>query len=521
MTRYAGAVLAALLLAAAFAGPAAAEITLPVNDNNTGIFDQPSAVLDDTAVRVAFIGDASGSGVYKVYIASVDGNFDFVRTTFPSDNAYRLTNATAVDNSTSPNDAYYDARHPKILMRTSTHEAVILFQAKESSGATVYRPYLARVALTGSTITTISVKKITGFPTSPVDLSTSDIEDISFGIVTTDNVAHIAFCTKSAIGASESFQVYFARVLLGDATVTGTPVLLSSITNTGGLRPLPSLKLDSSNRAHIAWVANNSTPVTSPVYYALVKEQPAGNPDNNVIQATQVIATPGIRWGFPITLVYSPSSVVILAADETVSGQAGNLGIVNINPDADDQDGDPAFTADARTFFLSPLGEAIIADGIRLYHPDAFLDSAGKIHLAGYGIDNVFGDYGAIILTTSSPYYDFQPSMVSWGGGTTEYPKELSGDYTRAAFVYMPSAGKVVIFWSGEIGTNRNLDVTTAKTSSIVTPAQESGCSMVAYPGSGENGRMAGAAILFLPAVVLGVRRISRRSRMARGRDVV
>ncbi|MCL5966611.1 MAG: hypothetical protein M1550_05330, partial [Deltaproteobacteria bacterium] len=42
---------------------ASAEKTFPVNDNNTGLFDQPSAAQYGAVTHVAFIGDNTGTGV--------------------------------------------------------------------------------------------------------------------------------------------------------------------------------------------------------------------------------------------------------------------------------------------------------------------------------------------------------------------------------------------------------------------------------------------------------------------------
>ena len=163
-----------------------------------------------------------------MYYAAVNGNTNFANLSLVKDNTVILTSPTAVDNTTAPNDSYYDARHPKIAVRSTT-EAVILFQAKPSSlpADNVYRPYIARLTLAGNTVTSISVRKVAGFPTAPVDLTVSDMEDLSFGIVTTDNSARVAFGTRSAIGGGP-FQVYFARIGLDNATVVGTPIPLSS-----------------------------------------------------------------------------------------------------------------------------------------------------------------------------------------------------------------------------------------------------------------------------------------------------
>jgi hypothetical protein len=516
MSRFYRAVLAGILLIAVLSGTAAAEITLPVNDNNTGLFDQPSVTMDGATARIAFIGDNTASGVYKVYYAAVNGNTNFANLSLVRDNTVLLTSATAVDNSTSPNDAYYDARHPKIAMRSST-EAVILFQAKPAVSDTVYRPYIAKLTLSGNTVTSISVRKMI-FASGVLD--TVDIEDLSFGIVTSDNSARIAFGTKSAIGASETFQVYFARVGLDNATVVGTPIQLSSLTNSDGLRPLPSLRLDTVNRAHVAWAANFGSSGPAPVYYAMVKE--TNGVDNRVISATQVIGG-GFRWGFPSVQVFSNSSIVVLAADETVSGQAGNIGFINFNPDADNQDGTPVQVATNTAFFITPPGELILPDEFNLYRPDAFLDSSGRIHMTGYGVGGTRCTYYAFHLITTSPFYEIQTTRSQAGFDSLEYPREISGDYTRAAFGFL-SSGKVIVFWSGGLtsgGSIRNIDVSTVATTAIVTPSEESGCSMVADPRSGERGRIAGAAFLFLPAVVLAVRRISRGRRKARRRTVV
>ncbi len=510
MSRFPRAVYAALLLSSLLAGIAGAEITLPVNDNNTGVFDQPSAVLDGSTVRVAYIGDNTASGVYKVFYAAVNGNANFANLSLVRDATVILTSPTVLDNTGSGgNSAYYDARHPKILMRSAT-EAVILFQAKPTATDTVYRPYIARLTLSGVTVTAVSVKQMI-FPTGVLD--TVDIEDLSFGIVTSDNTARIAFDTKATIAAAGTFQVYFARVGLDNSTVVGTPIQLSSLTGTDGLRPLPSLRIDTGNREHVAWAANNASSGPAPVYYAMLKE--TNGIDNRVISATQVLA--GVyRWSFPSLQVFNNSSIVVVAADNT-GGQGGNIGFINFNPDADDQNGSPVQVATNTAFFVTPPGELILPDEFNLYHPDATMDSDGRIHVAGYGVGGTRSTYFAFHLISTSPFFEMLTPRTQVGFGSQEYPGEIAGDYTRASFVYMTS-GKAVVFWSGTNGANRNLDVTTAATTSIVSPAQESGCSMVADPHSGEHGRMAGAAFLFLPAAILAVRRISRRSRNARGR---
>lgn len=508
MTRFRVNLFAFLLLTATFAGTAAAEKTLPVNDNNTGIFDQPSVVMSSEVAHVAFIGDNAASGVYRVYYAAVNGAINYANLSLVKDNTVILTSPTAIDNTGSGgNSPYYDARHPKIVLRSST-EVVILFQAKPGPAFTVYRPYIAKLSLANNIATLLSVLEVTGFPSGT--LETGDIEDLSFGIVTTDNTARVAFGAKSAIGAAEAFQVYFARVGLDNATVVGTPLQLSGVSGSQGFRPIPSLKLDGLNRAHVAWVSNDNALGANPVYYGMVKE--TNGVDNLVIAATQVIGG-GFRWGHPNLQVVNNSSILILASDESVPGVAGSVGLVNINPDADNQDGTPVQVATNTAFFLTPPGELILPDEFNLYHPDAFLDTSGRIHMTGYGVGGSRCTYYAFKLISSYPYHEIVTPRAQVGFDSQEYPGEIAGDFTRAAFGFL--SGKVIVFWSGLVpgGTNRNLDVTAVPTVTQLVASTESGCAMVADPRAGERGRIPGTALLFLPAVILAVRRCLARTR--------
>lgn len=513
MTRFRVNLFAFLLLTATFAGTAAAEKTLPVNDNNTGIFDQPSVVMSGSVAHVAFIGDNAASGVYRVYYAAVNGAINYANLSLVKDNTVILTSPTAIDNTGSGgNSPYYNARHPKIVLRSST-EVVILFQAKPGPAFTVYRPYIARLALANNVATLLSVLEVTGFPSGT--LQTGDIEDLSFGIVTTDNTARVAFSSRPTISPAAPFHVYFARVWLDNATVVGTPLLLSSgndntTSGSDGFRPIPSLKLDGLNRAHVAWVSNDNALGANPVYYGMVKE--TNGVDNLVIAATQVIG--GLfRWGHPSLLVFNNSSILILAGDETAAGEAGDIGLVNINPDAASQDGTPVKVTDNKLFFLTPPGELILSGSFQLYRPEAFLDGSGRIHLSGYGGPTSRCYYYAFKLVSASPYTEILTPRAQVGFDSQEYPGEIAGDYTRAAFGFL--SGKVIVFWSGLVpgGTNRNLDFTSVPTvTDPPVPATESGCSMVADPRAGERGRIPGTALLFLPAVILAVRRVLARA---------
>ncbi|MEK6778088.1 MAG: hypothetical protein AABY80_00335, partial [Candidatus Deferrimicrobiota bacterium] len=359
------------------------------------------------------------------------------------------------------------------------------------------------LALANNVATLLSVLEVTGFPSG-------DIEDISFGIVTTDNTVRMAFANRSAISATTPFHVYFARVGLDNATVVGTPILLSSgddntITGSDGFRPVPSLRLDALNRSHIAWAANDSTRNSGGVYYALVKE--TNGIDNTAIGATEVLGTTR-DWGHPSVLVSATNSVVVLAADEFIPGTAGAVGLVQVNPDAVTHNGLPVSIGTVRTFLL--LGPAILLEPFKLYRPEAFLDAKGRIHMTGYGTSGSTSTYYSFKLISVSPFAEFVTPPVPVG--FNEFPAERAEDYTKAAFEFLN--GKAMVFWSGLIpgsSANRNLNVTTVPAVVDVTPTQESGCSMVADPRAGERGRIPGTALLFLPAVILAVRRVLAR----------
>lgn len=505
MKRSVGILLSALLAAATLAGTAFAEITITVNDNNTGIFDQPSVAMNGSAAHVAFIGDDSASGLFRVFHAAVNADSDFTNMALARDNQSILSFPLGIDNSgTGGNSAYYDARRPKILLRSSS-EAVILFQARPVSASSAYRLYIARLALANNVATLSSVKEVTGFPTSSPDLSSADIEDFSAGFVPTDNSVRLAFCEKSAIGAAEAFRVWFARVGIDNAAVVATPLLLSASAGSEGFLPVPSLKLDGQYRSHVSWVSNDNALSANPAYYAMVKE--TGGADNVVIAASQVISAT-MRWGHPQVQVYTDSSILILAVDESVAGTAGNIGLVNINPDADDQNGTPVQVGTNSKFFLTPPGELILPDEFNLYRPEAFLDSLGKIHMTGYGTGGSNCVYYAFKLTTSYPYHEITTARAQVGFDAQEFPGQIAGEYTRAAFGHY-TGGKALVFWSGTVygSTNRNLDVTAIPTSTAYS-SDESGCAIVSDPDSGERDRVFGAVLLFLPALVLAGRKL-------------
>lgn len=491
-------------LAAAMTGTAAAEKTVAVNDPaSPGVFDQPSVAVNGNITHVAFIGADNTSGPFRVFYAAVDGGADFTNLSLSRTTAgFLVTPPSPVDNTAAGNDAYVDARHPRIAMRSSG-EAVILFQAKPAASPDpTYALYLARLTLENNAVVQQSVRLVTGVG--------GFNEDVSFGLVTSDGTARVAYAGRP--GTTGNFNVYYARISLDAAAVTGTPgtpLLLSSSSGSTGTRPLPSLKLDLLNRAHIAWAANDNSSSPNGIYYALVKE--ADGADTVAIAATEILGR-ARKWGHANLLVSSTSFIIILAADESLPGMAGNIGLVNINPDADDQDGSPVQVTTNTNFLLNPPGEAVLPEAFSLFRPEAFLDSRAQVHVTGYGSNGTRSTYYAFKLISASPFAQFVANPVTVGLDSSEFPVSLGGDYTRAAFGFL-SGGKVVVYWSGEVaGTgNRNLDVTALPTATAIE-VDESGCRVVADSRAGETGTIPDALFLFLPLSVMWIRRVLRRT---------
>lgn len=494
MTRGIRIIFLAAVLAAVACGTASAEKTFPVNDNNTGLFDQPSAAQYGAVTHVAFIGDNTGTGAYKVYYAAINGSADFTNVNLVRDNTVILTPATLIDNAAP---VYADARHPKIAVRSATSSEttlVILFQAKPTSTSdTAYRPFIARVTVANNAVVSISVNEING-------VTAGDVEDISFALLTTDNTARIVYGNRSAIGASEPFQLFFARVGLDNATATTPVAVTASYPLSLGFRPIPSLALDDLNREHIAWAAtDNSGTNEGPVYYAMIKE--TNGIDNMVIAPTAVMTRSKMRWSFPAALVFNHSLITVLAADEV----SGNLGYVQINPVNARQNGGPLWdnVSVYNQVLLVPPGEVILPDNFSLFRPEAFYESlSGRIFLTGYGTSGA--TFFSIKLNTAVASADFVTFPTQFS--TTEPPSGIDNDYTKAAFGF-PGA-KVVVFWSGSVGTgNRNLDVTTVPTVAAWISSQEKGCSVAAGHSGVPGASAVRALMLLLPAVVLCARR--------------
>jgi len=492
------------LLTIAVAATAGAGKTVAVNDPAIpGVFDQPSAVGSGSVVHVAYIGATTTAGPFLLFYAAIKGSSDFTNLSLSRTTpGFLVTPPTAIDNTAPGNDAYVDARHPRIAVRSS-NEVEIFFQAKAAASPDpAYFLYMATLTLQDGAVVKQSVRLVTGL--------SGFNEDVSFALNTSDGTARIAYSGRA--GISGDFNVYYARVSLDTAAVTGspgTPILLSSVPGSSGSRPLPSLRLDSSKRAHVAWAANSDSATANGIYYALVKE--TDGVDTVAIAATEVLGR-SRKWGDPNLLVSTPSSVIIVAVDESQPEFAGNIGLVRINPNADDQDGSPVQVGIDTKFLLTPPGEAILPESFNLFRPEAFLDSLTQIHITGYGTGGTRSTYYGFKLASDFPYAQFQKLPAPVGLDSAEFPVSLAGDYTRSALGFL-TGGKVVVFWSGEAsGTgNRNLDVTGLPAASAIE-TNESGCTVVTSPGGENTFRIPDVLLLALPLVMLWIRRARKAS---------
>ena len=523
-----------LAVSLGLAAAAWAEAIFPVNDAGTGawVFDQPSVVANGSLLHVAFVGDSvagadSASLNTRLYYAAVNGGADFTNK-LTTDNQVRITAPVAIDIG----DAYTDARHPQIALRSAT-ELAILFQARPGPGAD-YKLFRALVTIGSNAVTSQRVDEIRDaagerFPWK--------LTDPSFALVAADNTLRVAFsASPSSVGAPYS-DVYYARVGLDTARVVLNPILLTkpyppSITaSSPGVSPHPRLWLDSNNNSHIVWAANdNTTGTPTGIYYAMVETVPPSAVDKISIGATQVL-TGGYRWGFPNVFSITPSNIWILAADEPPTGSPGlaaSVGISEVNPYAVTRDGNPVNVNNVPSnvsFFLNPPGGSVLSSGFDAYRPEANIDSQSRVHVAGYGFrggpplyQGTPGRYYVMALGavssgsgTTSSFATMIGSPVSVGTGDIAFAVQLPGDYTRPAFVHFN--GKSVNFWSGPdnvVTGARNLYVTS--TFSSVDPTTQSGCSMVDNPRRGEAERTQGAAVLLLPAALLALRRAARKA---------
>jgi hypothetical protein len=516
-----------------FAAVVRAEAIFPVNDIGAGasLFDQPSVATNGNTIHVAFVGDNTTGNpqipTTTLFYAAVNGAADFTSKATTRSQVI-VTPAVAIDNSPNPTP-YTGARHPRIAVRSGT-QVVILFQAIPTGG-TESKLFRALVTLDNNAVKTQVVDEVRDSTGAPL---AGTLTDPSFGLVTSDNTARVAY-VETAAG---TVDVRYARVGLDNALVVGTPIPLTSILNpeARGIRPLPRLRLDGLNRSHIAWAANNISVGGGPasgVYYALVKQAATGV-DNLAIGATQVLAG-GHRWGFPNVLVQANSRIVVLASDEPygpfdATGQAGSLGVSLLNPDGVVQNGLPVNISNVgsnATFFISPPGQSVLSDNFDAYRPEAALDGSNRVYVAGYGsltgespLRGTPGRFYAMTVTgvstttgTTAEVAQMASSPLPVGNGDLAFAGTIPGDYTRPAFARFN--GKSVLFWSGPeiLSGGRNLYVTSVPSvADPVAPTTQSGCSAVDDPRRGEAGRIPGAAVLLLPAALLALRKVARKA---------
>ena len=523
-------VLLAIAVTVALAAAAWAEGIFPVNDVGTGnwLFDQPSVLANGAVLHVAFVGDNAigGSPNTRLYYAAVNGAADFTNKATTRTQVL-VTAPVAIDDDS----LYANARHPQIALR-SANEVAILFQAIPAGGSG-YKLFRALVTINNNTVTSRRVDRI-------LDASGNDflgaLTDPSFALVTTDNTMRVAFSSFPSILAPASSDVYYARVGLDNARVVDNTLILLTTASSAGRLPLPRLRLDVSNNSHVVWSANDDTAGTpSGIYYAMAKAVPPGVVDNLAIGATQVLSG-GYRWGFPNVLLANASNQIwVLAADEPFgsAGLAGSLGISLINPYAVTHDGNPVNVNNVGAnslFFLNPPGGSVLSSDFDTYRPEASIDGQSRMHVAGYGFRDALSPfrgtpgrfYAMAVGSTSSSagtasvFASMVSSPVSVGLGDIAFAMQIPGDYTRPAFAHL--SGKAVHFWSGPDNAlagddgARNLYVTSALDSPDNAPVKQSGCSMVGDPRDGETGRLPGAAALLLPAILLAVRRATRKA---------
>jgi len=496
-----------------------AEGIFPVNDPGTGnwVYDQPSVTSYGNFIHLAFVGDsAAGAGASpntRLYYAAVDAGADYFNKATTRAQVL-ITPPVAIENS-----LFNQARHPQILIRSDT-ELAILFQAIPSDNpAAGSKLFLALLTIGNNSVTSQRVTEVRDAAGARIP---GNLTDPSFALPTTGGTLTAAYSSfPSLVAGSPYSDVYYARVGLDNAQVINTPILLTSTVSSTGVLALPRILLDGNNYSHIVWAANNDDPTNSTptgIYYAWVYPMPPSVADNLAIGATQVLWG-GYRWGFPNVLFSTKGNIWILAADDSSgsNGLAGSVGISEVAPYNVTPDGNPVNISNTESnteFFINPPGGTVLPSNFDVYHPEAILDLQNRLNVAGYGFrypdgHGTPGRYYVTAYGSSSPGTSVAP--VSVGTGDIAFATQLPGDYTRPAFVHY--SGKAMQFWSGPdnvVTGARNLYVTSVYSSS--DPSNQSGCSVVGDPRRGEAGRIPGTAVLLLPAVLLALRRATRKA---------
>jgi hypothetical protein len=505
----------AMLLIAATAG---AEAIFPVNDSGSGTwaYDQPAVVADGSLIHVAFIGDSTGTGQFRLYYAAVVGTENF------ADNTTTRSDVVAIPATVIENGAQFsDARHPRIALLENQH-VVIVFQAVPAGlGAGDYRLFRALVTIGSNAVSSQTVSEILS---SSGARMTGPLTDPSFQPVVADGSLRMAYTqTTAGIG-----NVYYARAGIDSASLAAAPILLSSVPSSQGIQPLPRLQLDGSNNSQIAWAANNAAGTPSGIYYAMVKTVPPSTADVLAIGATQVLYG-GYRWVFPNLVVTGNGYVWVLAVDEPAGspGLAGPMAITQLSPYAVVQDGNPVNVNNTPAnylFFITPPGGSVLSPTFDVYHPEIVLDTQDRANVGGYGFrggppyyQGTPGRYYTMGLgstsngVTTAAFAALALYPVSVGTGDISFAMQTPGDYTRPAFIHYD--GRAVQFWSGPdnvVSGARNLYVTS--TLDAYDPSSQSGCAAAGMPGPDGEGTLPEAMVLLLPALLLAVRRAARKA---------
>jgi hypothetical protein len=523
-----------LLVIAAVLGLASAargEGILAVNAPGTGswVFDQPSVVANGSILQLAFVGDsANGADTAslntRLYYAAINAGTDFSNPA-----TVRTDMIVTAPVTLESGDAYTNARHPHLILRTAT-DLLILFQAVPA-GETDSKIFRALVTVNGNSVTSSRVTEVRDAAGARIP---GKLTDPSFDINLNDNTMRVAFSSYPSVTSGAPYSdVYYARVGMDDARVVNNTILLTKTGASTGVKPLPRLKLDGNYYSDIVWAANNSDPTqTTPsgIYYSMVQAVLPSTVDNIAIGATQVLSG-GYRWGFPSLIMTGYRNVWILAVDEHPSavslGMAGSLGVSEVDPYAVTFDGNPVNVGNVNngsniSFFLNPPGGSTLSSNFDAYQPEALLDTLNRVHITGYGYryadgHGTPGRYFVMSLGaastgsgTSTVFSNMVISPVTVGTGDLSFAMQLANDYTRPAFVHYN--GKSVSFWSGPdaaVAGARNVYVTT--TYSPTDPTSQSGCSTVDDP-RGESGRVPGALALLLPAALLALRRLALKA---------
>jgi hypothetical protein len=525
-------------LTVGLAAAAWAEGIVKVNDDGIGnwVFDQPSVINNGSVLHVAFVGNNTTGALNidgttntslntRLHYAAVNGDANFLDKTITRAQVL-ITPPVMIDNG----DAYTNARHPEIALRSAT-ELVILFQAIPA-GDNNYKLFRALVTIANNAVTSQVVSEIRDSAGARIP---GRLTDPSFTPVITDNTLRVAFSSfpSPLVDNSTYSDVYYARVGWDNARVLNNTILLTTVASSVGISPLPRLQLDGNNYSHVVWAANNSTGNPTGIYYAMVHAVSPSVVDNLAIGATQVLSG-GNRWGFPNLIMTGSRYVWTLAADEPPSGAstgfAGSVGISEVDPYAVTWDGNPVTvnnisSGSNNSFFLNPPGGSVLAANFDVYQPTAMIDSQNRMHVAGYGFRNSTppyqgtpGRYYVMSLGTTSSgagttsaFASMVASPVSVGTGDIAFAMQLPGDYTRPAFVHF--SGKSVNLWSGPdnvVTGARNLYVTS--TYSPPDPTKQSGCSVVDDPRRDEAERIPGTAVLLLPAAFLALRKATLKA---------